>query len=168
MTAYAFGYIHAAEAYAARGDRERAEQLFGAVLQRTNQADLVRAALDGLAGIQAPSLLTHAFGYLAEPRFHDTAKQLLIHASRPETDERLTQAYAKTSGVLRAAVLEVAAARKTPQLKALLAEAVTDPSPEVRLTALDLAGGDTGSDACGECACHRIALGQGPGRRACS
>ena len=125
-----------------KNDADGAAEIYERMLENAQSDHLMCAAVVGLGKLGTRSLsllLPHLAHHASSVRA--VVRQSLIEMPGDDADARLESEAATADPALRASLLRVVAARKTPNAGTLLKKATEDENAEVKVTAFDLLGG---------------------------
>jgi len=139
---YASAALRAAQVLAERGERQRAQRIFFGFMDMHALRFQMRAALLGLAALEAPEVVRFALGNLGSPPLRETAISVLAEVEVPGVEDQLSSAYqaAAADPAMRAALLQVLARRGSGRLHPLLNQALGSGEAELAFVAAQLAG----------------------------
>ena len=141
-TRFANAALAAAHAQLRQGNPQAAEKRFLHFMNQYTTRHQQRAALAGLARLNAKKLLPIALAFLNTPNVQPTALAVLIQTQAPDTEKTLKNAYKNADDASRALLLKAFAARNSQELPNLLEDAYTDAAAIVRFTAAQLSALD--------------------------
>lgn len=137
---YANANLRAALQMGAAGERAKARDFLYRFVDLYARRYQINAALLGLARLDSPNLTRAALRFVNTPGVRETAVRVLRESRDPGLEDTLTKAWPVTDPSMKAAILDILAARGFDALPALLHEARASNSPELRVTAARLSG----------------------------